>query len=65
MIKSFKNNPKFKKAYGYCPKCHESGLLKPGIIRERRNFGYDQCEKQHIYKSLHAVFPKDLDAKAD
>lgn len=42
--------PKVKEApYGYCPTCGA-----PGIARERRLNGNDQCEKGHDYPSSSA-----------
>lgn len=36
--------------YGYCPRCGA-----PGIARERRIHGNDQCPNGHTYASLDAL----------
>ena len=36
--------------YGYCPTCNA-----PGISRERRPNGNDECENGHVYPSSEAL----------
>lgn len=44
--------------YGICPICLDEGVMTPGVSRERRINGNDECAKGHIYPSADAIYPK-------
>lgn len=44
--------------YGICPICFDAGVMTPGVSRERRPDGNDECAKGHVYPSKDALYPR-------